>query len=312
MAPALSVILVIGPQRPRSQRALDALCAQDAIDITEIIVVDMAPESTAPLEVRADRPVTYLWGAVDARVATLRFTALQHVRAPIVAYLEDHVVARPGWAAAVIDAHKGPWSAVGYAFENANPDSYLSRASLVNDYGPWIAPVRHGETQHLPGHNLSFKMSVLRALGDRLESLMAPDFALREALRTRGDRFFIAADAVVAHENFTTMGSVFRAHFDYMRMLAATRARLQHWSQGRRLFYAAAVLGAAPPITLWRLYGGLRGRAPLVPLFLASAPFCVVMRLASAVGESLGYVAGEGGTAAAVDYWETVAVRAGQ
>ncbi len=198
-----------------------------------------------------------------------------------------------------------------YAFENANPSKYMSRACLVNDYGSWLTPAPHGPATHAPGHNVAYKRDVLVQFGDRLNRLLTPDFNLHQELRAAGHMMFVESKAVIAHENFERFGGPARAHYVYMRLLAARRAELGRWSRGRRLFYGAAGLVGAPAIGMWRLYGGLRGRMTLLPLFLSALPVVVTMRLLTAVGESVGYVMGEGDTERELHYWETVAERSG-
>jgi hypothetical protein len=92
-------------------------------------------------------------------------------------------------------------------------------------------------------------------------------------------------------------------------MLAGVRARVGHWSTWRRIAYGLAVLPAAPILNGWRLYGGLRSRAPLVPVFLAALPLCVPLLLCTAVGESIGYLTGEGSAGKDMSYWESTAER---
>ncbi len=119
--PELSAILVIAARRRRSQRALDALAAQTAIDVMEIIVIDLMPADVPRLAVPANARVTYVSQPKSTIVTEGRCEALRYVTSPIVAYLEEHTIPARGWAAALIERHKEPWAAVTYAFENANP-----------------------------------------------------------------------------------------------------------------------------------------------------------------------------------------------
>ena len=309
MLPKLSAILVVGQRRERSQRALDALCAQTAIAAMEIVVLDLVETGTPRLTFPAHAVVTYVTETHHDTLGGGRYAAFRHATAPIVAFIEDHAVARRDWAEALIKAHEGPWAAVGYAFENLNPQTYISRACMVNDYGQWMTPARRGELSLLPGHNVSYKRDALLAFGSELAALLTPDFLVIKALRAKGARLYLEPDAVVAHENFARIGDAAVAHFTYLRMLAGKRVRVGRWSWPRRIAYGIAVLPAAPAIGLWRLYGGLGGRAPLVPKFLGALPLCVPLRLGAAVGESLGYLFGEGSAGREMAYWESTAVR---
>ena len=311
-APVLSAVLVVGPRRDRSQRVLDALCAQTAIDAMEIVVLDLVDDGTPRLTSSGKVLVTYVTEAQHQTLAAARYAAFRYATAPVVAFIEDHAIPRRDWAEALIKAHDGPWAAVGYAFENTNPRTYLSRSCMVNDYGRWMVPAWRGEASFLPGHNVSYKRNALLAFGAELPNLLTPDFLLHRALLAKGQRLYLEANAIVGHENFTRIGDAIGAHFTYLRMLAGVRARVGGWSLVRRLIYAVGVLPGAPLINWWRLYGGLRGRAPLVPVFLAALPVCVPLSMCAAVGESLGYLFGEGSAGRDMSYWESTAVRSHQ
>lgn len=308
VSPELSVILVVGERRERSQGALNALCAQTAIDRMEIVVLDIAgdaPRLTCPATVS----LTYLVEPHHETLGGSRYAAFRHATAPIAAFVEDHAIARRDWAESLIRAHAGGWAAVGYAFENSNPQTYLSRSCMVNDYGRWMTPARGGVVTQLAGHNVSYKRDALLAFGAELESLLTPDFLIHQALIAKGERLYLEAGAIVGHENFTHVSDAIGAHFTYMRMLAGMRVRVGRWSMMRRLIYGLGVLPGAPVLGWWRLYGRLAGRAPLIPVFLAALPIVVPLTICSAVGESLGYLFGEGSSGKDMSYWESTAVR---
>ena len=69
---------------------------------------------------------------------------------------EDHSFPEAGWAEALIEAHRGPWSVVGPVVRNANPDSLISWADFLLGYGTWLDPAPGGEISQLPGHNSSY------------------------------------------------------------------------------------------------------------------------------------------------------------
>src|SRR5690242_14508964 len=109
MPPALSVILVVGERRDRAVRALASVLSQEALDRLEILLLDLAPGEPAPLP-GSDHPVLRV---VRMPPETLFSAAKAHgvrlAAAPVVVFLEEHCRARPGWAAALIEAHRGPW-----------------------------------------------------------------------------------------------------------------------------------------------------------------------------------------------------------
>jgi hypothetical protein len=302
--PRLSAVVAIGPQRLRGRRCVEALLAQEGADL-EVIAVDIAPEGTPPLgleapNLRSLRRPGSAWG--EARTAGVRASSGE-----IVAFLEEHTVAEPGWAAALIRAYDEPWDAVGYAFTNANPGSYRSEASLIADYGHWRDPTPGGACGFLPSNNVSYRRSVLRGIEDELGSVYALDVNLHQQLAREGRTLAIAADARVGHENLERVRDVMWANHDFCRLMAANRVRRDGWTTPRRLLYALAVPFAAPPLKLARLARSMPGRG-LWSTFARSVPVVLAVYAWSAVGESRGYLTASGDDDALL-HWEVVAER---
>ena len=56
--------------------------------------------------------------------------------------IEDHSYPEPEWAEALLRAHAGPWTVVGPAVANANPDYTASWVNYVLSYGGFAPPAR--------------------------------------------------------------------------------------------------------------------------------------------------------------------------
>lgn len=231
--------------------------------------------------------------------------------APVIAFIEDHCYPEPDWAAALIAAHRGPWAAVGYAFKNANPETYMARACMLNDYGMWLYPTSNGERQVLPGQNISYKRDLLCKFGERLELLLTPDFNLQQVLIKQGWAMYVEGRAVVAHENFNSLAKLMRAHHAYARLLAGHRTSTDAWSVVKRILYGVAVLPGAPVITAYRLIRSMGAGGPQWFEVVVSLPVYTVTRLWAAVGESLGTLAGAGKAAAILHDLEIDSERGG-
>jgi hypothetical protein len=288
---------------------LDALYAQTAADAIEIIVIDVAGAGVPDLATSDRAKTTYVKRPALASWACARVEGVRCASAPVVAFIEDHCFPAEGWAAALIEAHRGPWAAVGYAFTNANPETYASRAGLFADYAPWAHPARHGPARLLPGNNVSYKREFLLTLGDRLETVIAPDFNLHEEIRGRGLPMFVESRALAAHENFTNVIGLLNANHYYCRLLAANRAESQAWGAAKRLAYGFGVPLGAPAIKFLRLLSSLRGRRALWPAFVASLPVLWLCYAWAAAGESAGYLFGAGRAEAGFNHWELEAER---
>src|SRR5918999_5567200 len=127
-APAVSVVMIAGAQRARAQRTIDAVGAQTPSESIELVVVDIAPGSDPlrlPESIRSRRieaPAETQWGS-------LRASGARAAAAPVVAFIEDHCAPQESWGEALIESHREPWAALGYAFVPANPTRWRSRAT---------------------------------------------------------------------------------------------------------------------------------------------------------------------------------------
>jgi hypothetical protein len=300
----LSVVMVIGAARARAQRSLDALVAQTAIDRIEIIVVDMRPDlgplrSPSDCRVRTiNSPRSHGWGA--AREAGLRAA-----RGDAVAFIEEHCFAETGWAAALIDAHAGPWVVVGYGFRNANSQSYVSRCAMITDYGPWLLPTIRGERTLLPGNNISYNRQALMSLGGLVSDAMVNDFVAVESFRKRGSPMFIETGAVVAHLNFHTVWETGVTNYLWGRVMASRRADALGWSTTRRLLWGLLTPTGEPVFRFARLAGvALAGGPKKLAAYLLATPVIVAVSAFAAAGQTLGYLHGAGRSEELLTKWE--------
>ncbi len=223
-----------------------------------------------------------------------RVAGVRAARAPIVAFVEDHSFPQPGWAAALIGAHRGPWAAVGPAVGNANPASAMSWANLLIEYAPWLEPATRGSVEHLPGHNSSYKRAILMEYGPALETMLEAETILHWDLRAKGFQLWLEPEAKTLHLNFSGAAASIRLRFHGGRMFAAARAR--QWPIARRLAYSAA----APLIPLVRLrrivaQAWRRDRTPTPPK--RAVPAMLFLLACDAAGEMAGYLMGAGGEA---------------
>ena len=307
MAARLSVVVIVGERRRRGERCLAALLKQTAIDSLELIVVDIAPdrqrlagEDHAAVRL-CHRPAISSYESGRAEGARLATTEL-------IAFVEDHVVPAPGWAAAVLEAFERPVSVVNYSFANLNPATHISRASLMAEYGPWMAPARSGPIRFSACHNLAYRKQVLPLAAKDLAGVLEAEFLLHRRILRAGGVIWLAGEATVAHENWTNLPDMLRANRALKRLLAARRASLGNWSFARRLLYAPAMV-LTPALHFWRLVRTLFLRPALWPLFLKSFPATAATYVAGAASEAAGYLFGAGNSATTRDDSELRVVR---
>jgi hypothetical protein len=215
-----------------------------------------------------------------------RAPGVRQASAPVVGFVESHSHPSPGWAEALIEAHRQPWAAVGPAVNNANPGSMISWASFLLDYGRWFEPAAAAVIDDLPGHNSSYKRQVLVDYGSELEAMLEAESILHWDMQAKGYRLYLEPRARIVHLNISLPSSWVPERYYAGRRFAAARAQL--WSPLRRLLYVSG----SPLIPLVRLPRILRDihRSPrqrdLLPRVL---PALIVSLVVSAVGEMIGY-----------------------
>jgi len=291
--PELSAVVVLGPVRERAQTVVSALCRQTAADRLELVLVDV---DTASPELETEGParVVYLRREAPATWGASRAAAVAAAGAPVVAFLEDHCIPSPGWAEALIDAHRQSWAAVGYAFTNANPYTYVSRASFVVDYGAWADPVPSGNAAFLQNNNISYKRDVLLSLAQPPDELLETDWNVQQALKQDGHRLYLEGRAVAAHHNFTSVREMLDENFAHCRAIAARRRERERWTTARSVAQALATPIVAPPIRLARLVRGAAARPGRRRDLVRALPLIALAYPYAAVGEATGYLLGLG------------------
>ena len=297
-APELAVVLVT-PSAGRILRGtLRSLREQTVHDRIEIILVGPDPGSFDDLEAAETAGFagkrTIAAGAILETERALGMGAAL-ARAPVVALLENHVYPDPGWAAAILEAHRGPWAAVGSVIDNANPDSATSWVEHLMSYGFHDSSMPGGERARVSRNNLVFKRSVLDGFGARLPEALARDGGLLEEVQRAGGRFYRETGARLAHLNVSLLVPMLTLRIYSARARAATRARTEGWAPPKRLLYVLAS-PAFPLLRLRALLPRIRSRSgPRVPGSIW--PLLAVTLLFDAFGQAIGFAAGAGRSA---------------
>jgi hypothetical protein len=223
--------------------------------------------------------------------ARARAIGVRHASAPVVALVEDHAYPAPGWAEALINAHKEGWAAVGPVMANANPRSVISWANLLIEYSPWLEPAAGGMVEHLPGHNDTYKRAVLLEYGDQLETMLDAESLLHWDLRAKGHLLYLEPKARTFHQNPSAPLSLIPLRFFAGRLFASSRAR--QWPLWLRLAY----VGAAPLIPfvrVWRIVRELRKPGRPRQLLPRVLPTLMAGLILDGAGEMVGYAFGPG------------------
>ncbi|MFN8380055.1 MAG: glycosyltransferase [Anaerolineae bacterium] len=129
--PDMTVVLMIDRRRHRAERVLRSVLDQSVIDQLEVLLFDFGHQS-CPLVPGSDHPsVTVIPARYPSSIGAVRLTGFRQAHAPIVAFLEEHTMALPGWAKALLDAFEsGDWGGVGSEVHPLNPGGLVGWAGI--------------------------------------------------------------------------------------------------------------------------------------------------------------------------------------
>lgn len=306
-APALSAVVAIVSDTTRArydtthlERALEALGRQKDAPAMEIVVPYIAP--LPGLErLRARWPDARFLEIADAKRYRagggrehhdeLHARGVEASRGEIVAILEDHGCPAPGWAKAMMRAHRNPWAGVGGAIQNA-VQRPLNRAVYYCDFGGYGKPAPGAPATTISDANSAYKRSALDAIRPVWREAFE-EMAVNDALRARGERLAFAPDAIVFQcRTALTVWDAFRERFYWGRSFAVSRSK--KIGAGLRLLYAAlmplipAVYTAKAIVAALRCGDGL-GR------IISAIPLIALLSVGWAAGEGTGYMRGQAG-----------------
>ena len=296
--PELSVILVTPHRYSAIRTVVRHLRAQNMRASMELIII--APDRDNLEVIESELEGFHSWRLVAlGRIESggqMVAAGVRAATAPVVVYVEEHSFPQPGWAAALITAHRGAWAAVGPAVDNANPDSSTSWAALFLEFGAWVPPAIGGEQRLLPSHQTSYKRSPLLALGDELDELLESETTMQTRLLSQGHRLYFEPAARTSHVNVSTLPELVAIQYHNYRMFAANRARHGHWSHGRRALYVCCG-GLLPLVRMYRTLREVRRSRRLGQLGHRIFLPMIIGTIAGAVGEIVGFTVGPGATA---------------
>lgn len=293
--PALSVILCTSGPFGAIEATVRHLGEQTARQQIELLIV--APD-TARVQPR-EEPLARLhsWRIVEVgpfrTLAEAKAKALPFASAPAIAFAEDHSFPEPGWAGALIEAHREGWSVVAAEMVNANPGGLLSWANLFMHFGGSVEPAtRHEVAMPSSSHNTSYRRDALLGLQAELSHLMNVELFLIERLRAAGHKCLLEPAARTRHVNLSRLRPWLNHHLIGGRLYGATRAQLGDWSPLRRLIYIGGS-PLVPPLRLARVRKEIR-RTTHARLFPRLIPAFIAGLVVYALGEAMGYLLGVG------------------
>lgn len=291
--PEMSVVIVTPDDYETLRKVIRCLRAQTVRDRLQLIIVAPSAEAIAADHSELEDFFQYRVIGIGkiGSVASANAVGFREADAPIVAFLEEHSYPNPEWAEAMIKAHQRPWAAVGPVMRNANPQSLTSWVDFLIHYGRWLDPTPAGPIDHLPGHNSSYKRSILLDYGPALEGMIEAESVLHWDLGAKGYQLYLEPAAKICHLNFERFTSWMSAQFHSGRLFATTRAA--RWSLLRRALYIGGT-PLIPALCLWRTLRHLRRSPEGDRLFPQILPALILGLVVNAAGEMAGLLLGAG------------------
>jgi hypothetical protein len=289
-APRLSVVLGTD-NMDRVETVIDSLAAQTIAKSIELVLVIVAPPdlpTRAKIEHRFHSlkivPVQSM-----ASLAVARAKGVLAAEAPFVFIAETHAYPDPDLAEKTTAALSAEWSVVVPGFRNANPDTAVSWAGFLLDYGAWTPSLGAGEIHRGPSHDVAFRRSVLLEFGNRLENALTFGDEMNVTLQSRGYRTYFEPSAGIQHVNINSFGPFMRERF--LTGMLIGDYRRERWGMARRLVYGFAA-PLIPIVILSRIQKGIREVRRRESFPTATLPVLVLGVVVKAAGEMRGYLFG--------------------
>ena len=296
MKPELSVVVPSVNGKQFVLECLEALEEQNNRKAIEVIVCDRLRDGAAEA-IRGRFP----WVKVESElyehsIPALRWHGIKVARAEVVAVIEDHCLAPPGWAEQVLAAHAQGHDVVAGPVENASRDSLFDWAFFLLEYGSSMPPLASGEGAAVPGGSISYKKAVLPLEDSRFAELW--ESFLIDKLRRQGARIHAGARLLIHHRTPFSFREFAVQKYLYSRSFAAMR--VSGYGRAVRFAFAGFAATVLPLLLLMRLIRTVwtknRNRREL----LLTLPMIAVFVCCGAAGEAIGYFAGDGGSLRAV------------
>lgn len=286
MTPEMSVLLVTDVM-DSVDGVLASFRRQSIADRLELVLAT-APDTPVPDDVGAGfASATVLRVDNPYDISAARAKCVRAATAPFVAVGETHCIPEHDWCEVLLAAFSDPAVAVaGSRIVCANPQTTLSQAAHLMDYGRWAHGSR-GPRRHLPAHNVAYRRDLLLAVGEGLSDELDVDAGLTDRFLADGRLLLFQPEARTHHLNISRARTFLRERFVNGRTYGGHRAL--GWRPRRRLAY-----GLAWPLIPVVRFVRLIPIARAADVRLRAVPaFALALVLASA-GEGIGYLFGPG------------------
>ncbi len=308
--PELSIIIVVVSDAKHLEGCLNALSQQVNAPTMEIIVpYDGRDRDIQSLRIQYPKvqfykvtnlqPVTGITRRSHEYFDKMRAIGLDLARGGIVALLEDHDRPDKYWSMKMIEAHKGPYAAVGGAIDNGI-NRPLNWAIYFCDFGPYQNPIKNGPSTSISDVNVSYKQKALHKIRNIWEnSYHEPN--VHNALLNLGEELWLSPEIVVyQHRENLDFCSALLERYNWGLHYAGFRT--QRLTISKRLL--CLTLSPVLPFVLLlrKINGVLRKRRCIIPLIRA-IPIMMLLLSFWSLGEFIGYLTAKTDN---IEKWNTV------
>jgi hypothetical protein len=271
---------------------MEGIFNQQGIEQCQVILIDGTGEDHSEMYSRFPG-LQYIRSEPMSSVAVPRREGLRAARAPIVAFLEDHVEPQPGWLKAILDAfaRSEKIAMVNYAIKPEPDASYTYRALQMSQYGHWLLPIRSGPIRYACHQNLAYRRELIVPIAEEDFEVFESEFLMHRRLLSDGWSFWLAADAVIHHENYDSFRAGCGGFFALKQIIGAGRASSGNWPTWKRWLWAAA-MPLTPFLLVGRLVRSVAPRPAHWGEFLLALPIMVASQTIGSVYEARGYLRG--------------------
>lgn len=288
--PFVSVVILLGAQRNRAERALASLLNQEHLDQAEILLLDTAYDKYPPI-LGSEHPAVKTIDSTNAvSYGALRAHGVQMASGEVVAYLEDHSQALPGWLNSVIRGFRAGYAGVGGMPQTSNPRIGFSDLTemMVYKYPASDSSSRAYVTDTLPNQNSAYRRDILLSFGNLLPSLMSSDFLLGIKITEKGHKLLIDPECRYLHANLENTMMVRGNLFYWNIIFGRLRAEVFHWSWLRRILQVS-VTPISPFVRYFKyLYHLYRYDQKKLPLLLRYTGMMLYIQNVAAIGVAIG------------------------
>jgi GT2 family glycosyltransferase len=269
--PPLSVVVCSCNGATTLRDCLDGLLELDYPDYEVIVVNDGSTDATA--SIAAGYPFRLI-ETPNQGLSAARNTGLHAAHGEIVAYIDDDARPDPHWARYLAATFReGDWAAVGGP--NLTPADDTAVADCVGNApgGPIHVLLSDRQAEHVPGCNMAFRRSALRALGgfDPQFRCAGDDVDVCWRLHERGLRIGFSPAAVVWHHPRRSVRAFLRQQSSYGKAEAQLERKWpEKYNRAWQIAWRGRLYGAAHDAgsaRRWRVYYGSQGSGPFQSLY---------------------------------------------